>query len=130
MAVWRCFISQTHGWISSGLEEGSRSPFAAGSKLSGGYHTEQYALAQFQIGAESPCLQSPSGKVQISRECDYLPVSTATSNLFPCVGWRHPSTWGFIVALQWPYFVLVAPSITIPVEEAGSYGNETWGNTK
>ena len=25
MAVWRCFISQTHGWISSGLEEGSRS---------------------------------------------------------------------------------------------------------
>ncbi|XP_039809153.1 uncharacterized protein LOC120682195 isoform X4 [Panicum virgatum] len=23
MAVWRCFISQTHGWISSGLEEGS-----------------------------------------------------------------------------------------------------------
>ncbi|XP_039850930.1 uncharacterized protein LOC120709374 isoform X2 [Panicum virgatum] len=41
MAVWRCFISQTHGWISSVLEEGSRSPFAAGSKLSGGYHTEQ-----------------------------------------------------------------------------------------
>ncbi|XP_039794702.1 uncharacterized protein LOC120660300 isoform X2 [Panicum virgatum] len=96
MAVWRCFISQTHGWISSGLEEGSKSDRSGES------------LPSIAI-RKGPC------------GCDHLPVSMVTSNLFPCVGWRHPSTWGITAALQWPYFVLVAPSITIPVEAAGSY---------